>query len=92
MSKHRDLITLFRQSSKTTAKVGNNRKLSLAMNSFFANKDKVFLEKKIPLNRNQFKGTLYNVCDVYDYRLRSAFLSCFTSTFSMENDSKPVDV
>ena len=62
------------------------------MNSFFANKDEVFLKKEIPLNRNQFKGTLYNVCDIYDYRLRSAFLSCFTSTFSMENDSKPVDV
>ena len=62
------------------------------MNSFFANKDEVFLKKEIPLNRSRFKGTLYNVCDVYDYRLRSAFLSCFTSTFSMENDSKPVDV
>ncbi len=60
MSKHRDLITLFRQSSKTTAKVGNNRKLSLAMNSFFANKDEVFLEKKIPLNQIDSKGP-YNL-------------------------------
>ena len=75
MSKHRDLITLFRQSSKTTAKVGNNRKLSLAMNSFFANKDKVFLEKKIPLNQIDSKGhynlIMYVIYTIIVYALRS---------------------
>lgn len=46
------------------------------MNSFFANKDKGFLKKKIPLNRCRFKGI--NI--IYDNKLLS-FALCVLKLF-----------